>query len=81
LTGTLDAPARIEPVDGGGRALAESETRLLTLLTEGHTNREIAEELQTTEEAVARQLAAIFVKIGASSRADATATALMGRLV
>lgn len=61
--------------------LASAETALLRLLTEGRTNSEIAAELGTTEEVVARQLAELFVKIGASSRADATAVAMTGGLV
>jgi len=36
--------------------------------------------LGTTEESIARQLAELFVKIGASSRAEATAVALMRKL-
>ncbi len=82
LAGKLDAPAHgAERASRGGLVLAAIETGLLRLLTEGRTNREIAEELGTTEESIARQMAAIFAKIGASSRAEATATALMGRLV
>jgi DNA-binding NarL/FixJ family response regulator len=61
--------------------LSEAELRLLQLLTEGRTNREIAEETGVTEQSITRQLAELFVKIGASSRADATAIALMGKLV
>ncbi len=81
LAGPLETP----PSSGGTAAqapvpMAEEETVLLRLLTEGRTNREIAEELRSTDEAVARQLAALFAKIGASSRADATAFALMGKL-
>ena len=79
LTGSLQKPDREAPsTPETPRLLADSETALLRLLTEGLTNREIAEE---SEESVAKQLAEIFTKIGASSRADATAVALMGSLV
>lgn len=61
--------------------LASAETVLLRLVAEGRTNAEIAEELQLTEDAVARQLAVVFAKIGAGSRADATAAALIRKLV
>jgi len=61
--------------------LSEDETKLLQLLTEGQNNREIAEELGESEENVTRRFAQLYVKIGASSRADATAAALMGKLV
>ncbi len=61
--------------------LGEAEIRLLRLLSEGRTNAEIATELGSTEELVSRRLAELFVKIGASSRADATVAALMGKLV
>ena len=75
----LDQPA--VPTGSSAISLADAETRLLQLLTEGRTNREIAEELDSTEESVTQQLAELFTKIGASSRADATAVALIGKLV
>jgi DNA-binding CsgD family transcriptional regulator len=61
--------------------LAETETRLLQLLIEGRTNKEIADELQIEEAAVNRQLAETFVKVGASTRAEATSLAMIRRLV
>jgi DNA-binding CsgD family transcriptional regulator len=67
--------------EDGGTGLAESEVGLLRLLTEGRTNREIADELGMTEDAVTRQLTELFAKIGVSSRAEATAVALMGKIV
>ena len=82
LTGSLQKPDREAPsTPETPRLLADSETALLRLLTEGLTNREIAEAVEESEESVAKQLAEIFTKIGASSRADATAVALMGSLV
>jgi DNA-binding NarL/FixJ family response regulator len=69
------------PTESGSAGLGENELGLLRLLTEGRTNREIADELGMTEEAIARQLTELFVKIGVSSRAEATAAALMGKIV
>jgi DNA-binding NarL/FixJ family response regulator len=42
---------------------------------QGKTNREIAEELGVDETAVTRRLAELYARIGASSRAEATALA------
>jgi DNA-binding NarL/FixJ family response regulator len=61
--------------------LTEEDSRLLQLLVEGKTNAEIASELGASEQAVAIHLAELFVKIGASSRADATVSALVGGLI
>jgi DNA-binding NarL/FixJ family response regulator len=61
--------------------LSEQDDYLLRLLTQGRSNKEIADELQEPEEAIARRLAELYVKMGVSSRAAATATAVMGKLV
>jgi DNA-binding CsgD family transcriptional regulator len=62
-------------------ALQENETALLKLLVEGKSNRQIAEDTGVPADLVARRLAELYAKLGASSRADATSIALMGRLV
>jgi DNA-binding NarL/FixJ family response regulator len=62
-------------------ALSTEETKMLRLLTQGRTNSEIAEELGESEPDVLRKFAELYVKIGASSRANATALALMGKMV
>jgi tetratricopeptide (TPR) repeat protein/DNA-binding CsgD family transcriptional regulator len=62
--------------EGGSALLAVDERRLLGLLTEGLTNREIAERVGATPEAVAVRLQEMFAKVGASSRGEATAFAL-----
>ena len=69
------------PSGDGDIDLSGDQTKLLRLLAEGRTNREIADEYGVTEESVPEQLADLFVSMGASSRADATAAALMGGLV
>jgi DNA-binding CsgD family transcriptional regulator/tetratricopeptide (TPR) repeat protein len=77
----------VEPVPGrppSGRqqvGLADAENRLLQLLVEGRSNAEIAEEMKVTEDAVGRHLSELYVRIGASSRADATANAFIRRMV
>jgi DNA-binding CsgD family transcriptional regulator len=81
LAGSLAPPKSAGAQGQGAGPFGESEMALLRLLAQGMTNREIAQELQLAEESVTRQLAELFVKIGASSRADATAIALMGKLV
>jgi DNA-binding NarL/FixJ family response regulator len=82
LAGPLDVPAsESSDADASDIALSGLETRILQLLTEGRANREIAEELAESEESVQRRLSDLYVKIGASSRADATAAALLGKLV
>ena len=56
--------------------LDEGDVQLLRLLTQGRTNREIAEELSMDERAVATRLATLYGGIGAASRSEATAFAL-----
>jgi len=82
LAGPLDVLAsQSSDADGSTTILSDLQTRMLQLLTQGRSNREIAEELTESEESVVRQLTDLYVKIGASSRADATAAALLGKLV
>jgi DNA-binding NarL/FixJ family response regulator len=59
--------------DGG--VLGEEDVRLLWLLIEGRTNREIARELDVSEDVVARRLAEIYARIGVSSPGEAAAFA------
>ena len=80
LAGEVDglswgAPGR----DGDG--LPQQDARLLKLVAEGRTNREIAQELEVDEDAVVRRLAEMFTKIGASSRAEATAFAFREKVL
>jgi DNA-binding NarL/FixJ family response regulator len=50
------------------------------LIIEGRTNAEIAAEVGLPVEAVAQALAAMYARIGASSRAEATVMALSGAI-
>jgi DNA-binding NarL/FixJ family response regulator len=61
------------PRDTAG--LTPREVEVLGLLATGASNRNIARELVLSEKTVARHVANIFLKIGVSSRAAATAYA------
>ena len=74
----LVGPVESVPADGGngaGSGLDEADTALLRSLIQGRTNQEIAQEMGLDEKAVARRLGELFARIGASSRAEATAFA------
>ena len=79
LAGPLAKTLSQDP--SSGRGLAEEDSRLLGLLVEGRTNRDIADEIGANEQEVAARLAELFVRIGASSRVDATVAALVGGLI
>jgi DNA-binding NarL/FixJ family response regulator len=51
------------------------------MLTEGLTNREIAERLGQDETVVARRLGEMFARIGALTRSEATAFAFREQVV
>jgi ATP/maltotriose-dependent transcriptional regulator MalT len=61
--------------------LTGRESQVLRLVATGATNRAIAAELFLSEKTVARHVANIFLKLGVSSRAAATAHAFEHRLV
>jgi DNA-binding CsgD family transcriptional regulator len=61
--------------------IAEDDEGVLRLLTLGLTNSEIAERLGISEQELLARLAKLYAKIGASSRADATAFAFRERVV
>jgi DNA-binding NarL/FixJ family response regulator len=54
---------------------------LLRSLIEGRTNAEIGDDLGVGEDEVVRRLGELFAKIGASSRAEATAFAFRERVL
>jgi DNA-binding CsgD family transcriptional regulator/Flp pilus assembly protein TadD len=64
-----------------GSGLTPRELQVLRLVAGGKTNRAIAVELGISEKTVARHLSNIFVKLGLSSRAAATAHAYRHDLV
>jgi DNA-binding NarL/FixJ family response regulator len=61
--------------------LTAREVEVLRLVASGRTNRQIAAELVLSEKTVARHVSNIFVKLGLSSRAAATAYAYENHLV
>jgi DNA-binding CsgD family transcriptional regulator len=58
--------------------LHEGEADILALVATGMTNSEIATELGRSEESVARDLTAIYAKLGVSSRSGAMLYAFLG---
>ena len=61
--------------------LTDREVEVLRLVATGRTNREIAESLVISTHTVARHLQNIFLKLGLSSRAAATAYAYEHHLI
>lgn len=70
----LERLARLadSPRPGG---LSRRESEVLSLVSAGKTNRQIAAELVISEKTVARHMSNIFAKLGLSSRTEATAWA------
>jgi DNA-binding NarL/FixJ family response regulator len=52
-------------------SLSAAEVRVLRLIAEGHSNKEIAAQLSMTEDAVKGQVRSILSKLGASDRTHA----------
>jgi DNA-binding NarL/FixJ family response regulator len=67
--------------DGAPDGLTRRELQVLRLVAEGKTNRAVAGELSISEKTVARHVSNIFVKLGLSTRAAATAYAYRHDLV
>ena len=67
------------PVDAHG--LTEREMEVLRMVAAGQTNKAIAAELVLSQRTVDRHVSNIFVKLGVSSRAAATAFAYEHQLV
>jgi DNA-binding CsgD family transcriptional regulator/tetratricopeptide (TPR) repeat protein len=76
----IDALSRTVPARGAG-GLSARELEVLRLVAAGKTNRAIATDLVLSEKTVARHVSNIFVKLGVSSRAAATAYAYEHDLV
>jgi DNA-binding CsgD family transcriptional regulator len=75
--------ARVEALLGrrAAHGLTPRELEVLRLVAAGETNKAIAAELVLSERTVDRHVSNIYVKLGASSRAAATAYAYRHRLV
>ncbi len=61
--------------------LDDEDSQLLKLVVEGLSNEEMADRLGVDTGEVARRLVSTYAKIGASSRADATAFAFQSRML
>ena len=57
-------------------ALSPSEVRVLQLIAQGNANKEIAERLSVTEDAIKGQVRSILAKLGAHDRTHAAVIAL-----
>ena len=79
FSGSVETPAApgalVDGVAPGSEPLSQDESRLLWLLIEGRTNRDIAHELGVSEDVVTRELGQLYARIGVSSRGEATAVA------
>ena len=76
LVGPFDepgSPARAGALDGPD--IDDVDRRLLRLLTEGHTNAEMASKVDLSAEAVGVRLAKLLARLGVSNRAEATTLA------
>lgn len=61
--------------------LSDSEIRILKLVSQGATNKQIAQQLHWSEMTIKRKLSDIFVKLGATDRAQAVAEAMRRGLI
>ncbi len=76
---TADAGTEAEmPAQGDVAGLDELDRRIVHLLTEGQTNREMAEALSLSDADLAERLARVLARLGATSRAEATSLAFRG---
>jgi DNA-binding NarL/FixJ family response regulator len=57
-------------------ALSSAEVRVLRLITDGNSNREIAAHLLTTEDSIKNHVKNILSKLGANDRTHAVVVAL-----
>lgn len=74
-SGEVFMPVNRNPEENGAerpdRALSEQELRILHMVQDGLTNKEIARQIGTTEVRIKMYLRAIFAKLGARNRAHA----------
>jgi DNA-binding CsgD family transcriptional regulator/tetratricopeptide (TPR) repeat protein len=77
----LDAPLTRNMREASVEGLDDDDAQLLKLVVEGLSNEEIADRIAVDVGEVTRRLATTYAKIGASSRADATAFAFQSRML
>ncbi|MFN8457442.1 MAG: response regulator transcription factor [Anaerolineae bacterium] len=68
----------VKPVSTALDNLSEREREVLALLTQGYTNKEIAQQLVVTVNTVKKHTQSIFTKLNVNSRAAAVGKALSG---
>jgi DNA-binding CsgD family transcriptional regulator len=81
LTSDPETPLTRHMKEVAVEGLDEEDAQLLKLVVQGLSNEEIATRLDVDTTDVARRLASTYAKIGASSRADATAFAFQSRML
>ncbi len=74
LSGRQEAPPQLQP-------LKEREQRILTLVSEGASNKDIATELNLSERTVKNYLSIIFQKLQVNNRTEAAIRAMQNGLV
>lgn len=72
----VSAPSR----RGGGAELSDIEQRIIGLIQQGLTNRQIAAAIQVSEKTVENHLTRLFAKTGCRSRLDLATASIEGRL-
>ena len=71
IVDALQAAVPVRPVDASGKDLLTARQKeLVSMVMEGFTNREIAQNMNLTEHTVKNYLFRIFDKLGVSSRAE-----------
>jgi tetratricopeptide (TPR) repeat protein len=81
LAGPIQSAPTAEAAATAESDVEEADAALLRSLVQGKTNAEIAQDLDLQEEVVARRLGELFARVGASSRAEATAFAFRERVL
>ena len=75
LTGRVLERLRAEPEKDELAGLSDQERRILELIAEGHTNRQIAETIFLAEKTVKNYVSNLLAKLGMSRRSEAAAYA------
>jgi DNA-binding NarL/FixJ family response regulator len=75
LTGRVLERLRAEPEKDELAGLTDQERRILELIAEGHTNRQIAEAIFLAEKTVKNYVSNLLAKLGMSRRSEAAAYA------
>ncbi|HKY77810.1 MAG TPA: response regulator transcription factor [Acidimicrobiia bacterium] len=75
LTGKVLERLRAKPEEDELAGLTDQERRILDLIAEGHTNRQIAETIYLAEKTVKNYVSNLLAKLGMSRRSEAAAYA------